>query len=736
MKGGKEEGKIMGPMFPRLHVNDADKGGPRAPPRNKMALYEQHSVPSQRLNRSSSALPLPHQNACLLVPSNPLSQGCGQERNVLSPFFMPRNTPAYSPEKVDCQLSDGIDPNSRLEERSLKHVNSRNLNLLRSAAHCSLLRHPKSKSSHEKKMDDVDDFRVPTFDKSEPALCSNKDTSVMGSVKLTSFNTKSQQKSPNATLNSSIRYSTSYFKHFEQTDVSNMQSRKFGGSEKERQPEESLVIAEHREKSPPSARVEERPIVAKVSNGARDVTEKSRCGGVSSCQESSQNGDLIGPRTMNKVDVVENGDGSQKRQRTTNMVDNGNLENNVKENGSLGEHIAERKDEASEASIDDSISGLEISPDDVVGVIGPKHFWKARRAFMNQQRVFAIQVFELHRLIKVQKSIAASPHLLLEGNPYLSKSPVKAPSKVPLLDCNMNSQQDAVKQKDAKCQKSDQKKELQTENIARAPPPTCGERIDGGSHRQVLESGPCSAVPPSHSTPPDNNPSPWCLHPPANQWLVPVMSPSEGLIYKPYTGSCAPSSGFLAPVYGGCMPLGVPSLAGNFMNTAYGVPASHRPPDTGVLAGASAVATNYFPAYGIPSMNPIVSTSAVEQVSNLACSRPNGHIDQHSMISCNMSHSRSEAISGCFLKFQASKDTELQASSASSPCEKAQTEASDVLPFFPMAPKKENLVCPSRSSGRDSQAQAIKVVPHNARSAIESAARIFQSIQEERLQHD
>ncbi|RRT84525.1 hypothetical protein B296_00000835 [Ensete ventricosum] len=82
MKGGKEEGKIMGPLFPRLHVNDADKGGPRAPPRNKMALYEQHTVPSQRVNRPSSALPLPHQNACLMVPSNPLSQVSSLSRTI------------------------------------------------------------------------------------------------------------------------------------------------------------------------------------------------------------------------------------------------------------------------------------------------------------------------------------------------------------------------------------------------------------------------------------------------------------------------------------------------------------------------------------------------------------------------------------------------------------------------------------------------------------------------------
>lgn len=51
MKRGKDEEKILEPMFPRLHVNDAaDKGGPRAPPRNKMALYEQLSIPSQRFS--------------------------------------------------------------------------------------------------------------------------------------------------------------------------------------------------------------------------------------------------------------------------------------------------------------------------------------------------------------------------------------------------------------------------------------------------------------------------------------------------------------------------------------------------------------------------------------------------------------------------------------------------------------------------------------------------------------
>ncbi|RZR92424.1 hypothetical protein BHM03_00020721 [Ensete ventricosum] len=322
-------------------------------------------------------------------------------------------------------------------------------------------------------------------------------------------------------------------------------------------------------------------------------------------------------------------------------------------------------------------------------------------------------------LKQVHKSIAGSPYLLLEGNPYLCRSPANTPLKIPLLDCK-NSQQDEDAQKDDR-QKSDQ--ERPNENIPRNPTlPTCEERADGGPHSEFL---------PSVSTASDSNPTPWYFHQPENQWLVPVMSPSEGLICKPYPGPSAPTSGFLAPVYGSCTPLGVPSLAGNFMNTVYGVAAFHGSPSLGVPACASAITTNYFPTYGLPTTNPTISTSPVEQVSNLACSRPNGQIDQNCRISCNISRPRSEAISGRLWMFRASKSTELQGSSASRPCEKAQAEARHVLPLFPMAPANENLAS-SQLCGRDSRTRAFKVVPCNVMSPTESAARIFQSIQEER----
>lgn len=72
MKRGKDDEKIMGPMFPRLHVNDTEKGGPRAPPRNKMALYEQLSIPTQRF--STGVLPLNPSNSSSLVPPVSSSQ--------------------------------------------------------------------------------------------------------------------------------------------------------------------------------------------------------------------------------------------------------------------------------------------------------------------------------------------------------------------------------------------------------------------------------------------------------------------------------------------------------------------------------------------------------------------------------------------------------------------------------------------------------------------------------------
>lgn len=59
-------------------------------------------------------------------------------------------------------------------------------------------------------------------------------------------------------------------------------------------------------------------------------------------------------------------------------------ENRGEEGANEGGGSTEKHDEGmSDTSILDSdLSGFNISPDDIVGVIGPKHFWKARRTIV------------------------------------------------------------------------------------------------------------------------------------------------------------------------------------------------------------------------------------------------------------------------------------------------------------------------------------------------------------------
>ncbi|KAI5061482.1 hypothetical protein GOP47_0023987 [Adiantum capillus-veneris] len=57
-----------------------------------------------------------------------------------------------------------------------------------------------------------------------------------------------------------------------------------------------------------------------------------------------------------------------------------------------------------------------IKPKHVIHTIGQQLFWKARRAILRQQEVFANQVFELHKLIEVQKLLAKMPSTLIESH--------------------------------------------------------------------------------------------------------------------------------------------------------------------------------------------------------------------------------------------------------------------------------------------------------------------------------
>ncbi|MBA0643689.1 hypothetical protein Goklo_027954 [Gossypium klotzschianum] len=114
MRGGKDK---MSPMFPRLHVNVTNKG-PKAPPRNKISLYEQLNVPSQRFNLGSlSMLRLPPNN-------NNNSLRFSSRKLRLNDYLMVSTTAVFGiDQNCSCsQQSKGWGSFSKLNLRSLMQL--------------------------------------------------------------------------------------------------------------------------------------------------------------------------------------------------------------------------------------------------------------------------------------------------------------------------------------------------------------------------------------------------------------------------------------------------------------------------------------------------------------------------------------------------------------------------------------------------------------------------------------
>ncbi|KAE8718870.1 UPF0587 [Hibiscus syriacus] len=207
----------------------------------------------------------------------------------------------------------------------------------------------------------------------------------------------------------------------------------------------------------------------------------------------------------------------------------------------------------------------------------------------------------------------------------------------------------------------------------------------------------------------ENKMNPWCFNQMlGQQWLVPVMSPSEGLIYKPY-----PGPGLMGSVCGGYGPYGQTPMIGNFMASAYG---GSTPPHQGhgILPGSAMEQMNQFSAPGSHAPSGQLSGRGVQHQS-----------------SCNMPTSKNNT------EFQASKDTEQERCTERSPGERAEKNGADSTakgrnapPLLPTAQSIQDGA--SRPRETDQRTRVIRVVPRNPRSATESVARIFQSIQRER----
>ncbi|KAG9157312.1 hypothetical protein Leryth_004955 [Lithospermum erythrorhizon] len=631
----KCDGKLMGPLFPRLHVNDTEKGSPRGPPRNKMALYEQLSIPSQRFRTS-------------------IDKGTDKES------MPPART---GQENVhDSHIFFSVQaPESR-------HAAE---NPLKSYAHQDA---PVLQVERQKKLDE-DDFSVPIF------LHSKKDQ----------YDGKYYHSAPTGKLSPSNQVHSQYsMTHQGSSDeIANKQVKNNTGRQNKTSSKDTV---------------------------ASDRQEAFRYSMYSNEEE----------HLLHQQNAYEQRHGSLGNLSGTKMADCRLLK------------------EQRANFIDYAISAEPL----YAGLVYIQRLMLTVKLLLSytcadamtyiyiQQRAFAIQVFELHKLIKVQKLIAESPHLLLEDIGHIAKSVVSSDVKKLPLEYIIKPPSNISKHR-SDFERTNRKRDRSAENVGNASLSSVQKDSQPSEYKRFSSRVPLA---PNAGEPHMGS---WSSYPSqAHQWLIPVMSPTEGLVYKPYSGH-----GFTGPVYGGPgAPCSTPG-SGNFQPPGYGVLASHHqyPGMGGPPYIPPANPHGYFPPYSMPVTNAVSNNHNVDHMDH-----PTMQSLQRQMSGggANFSVQRQDSLrlpsqnSGADFTAMKSNEpiaSEVQISTASSPVEKAQAQSTVLDNTIEGNNPPSHFDIPSITTNGpkgDQQARVIRVVPHNRRSATESVARIFRSIQEERKHLD
>ncbi|PHT45922.1 hypothetical protein CQW23_15080 [Capsicum baccatum] len=763
MKTEKDEERHMDPLFPRLHINDAHKGGPRAPPRNKMALCEQSSRSSQSFTstsaptpRTMSMLPLPPNGGNSIPAASPSLVGCNK-RNY---FSHSASESSHFVEILHPYSSGGMNFTMRRPDvPPVKSLNPQVLCLkgnLRGTSQLNPIQsHSLSYSNSNptaNKFGRENDFCGPS---GKPLYHGNIHKNA------------DKEKVAISSQKPSLKFQSVFEKQFKDTGSTQVKCREYninqaGDIAKCQKREhcvklpaphlstiETTVVREA--PSPGHSKLNIKPFVSRAP--------ENRCGLVGDlnrCSDSNSESDEDS-WIQHKRKAVEDVTYAKHEDATTNRCssrmegpscsflphrDNQQSPKRVKSSSGCPEDQisgppvvggADRSEGISEASSLNSKLVEKMSSDNVIALIGQELFWKARRTIAHQQRIFAIQLFELHRLTKVQKMIARSPDILFKSNFYINQPSIKF-SSLKNLPCDDVLEPPVV----AVGQKISPKPnnfEIPIDNVFLPLP----KDDDKNSIPQQPAQKPNVGTPTSRSFVSDPKLASRCFQPPPGyQWLVPIRSPSEGLVYKPYTGPCPPPGGIIAPVYGSCRSAIPSPTGGEFANVPYSVPTSHKQ-GVGIFPGPAIFDQSCIQPYSMPVIKPSASSSAIEQMNPLSRIKSNEKENSPLMhdvnsvrphqISCNISCQKSAVMSDCDPTFQADRASDMQGSTASSPPERAQKDA---LSLFPITPTAKGSDQPVQDNDTEQRIQVIKVVPHNSKSASESAARIFRSIQEER----
>ncbi|KAL1559125.1 protein EARLY FLOWERING 3-like isoform X1 [Salvia divinorum] len=639
MKGEKNEGKQMVPLFPPgLHISDGDKGGPRAPAKNnknKMTLSEEYTMNSECPELRSGPrppLPMPPFNGYTNFISQASPSDVAGVKRKVRPALASMNECPNLPEWYNYPCSGGVSGPANYPDPS--------------SSKCISVQPPCGFPSC---CTDENDFSVSSFLQPGKILNYSNPQLHVKKEKLDTFSKQSLNNGGNRIYRPS--FTALQHDHLKKTSTGDVDTCRLDFTKAQ----QLCVELKNMHKSKTVA--DDMPALCGVASRKRTcpVDDKDHSSPLAGGCDQQAN------------------------------IDNLSLK--------IGDAV--NREETSDSCTEDT-------SDEVVRVLDQRVFLKARKTMVHQQKMFSLQVFELHRLVTVQRCIARSPQLLHETTFDPNMPSIKFPPISKLLYVSPVDSTPAIAK-----EKVDPPKSNVGMDCGLLPLPTSD--VEKG----IL--APHKPLPTPASIAIDPKLAPWCLPvPTGNQWLVPVRSPLEGLIYKPYPGPCFPTVGFMAPVYGNCPPISLSSVGGP---TYGGIPPPNEQTNGGFCS--TELRQSYLQPYPMPLLS-----SAGAQAAELDKSLSSNFF-MPNQIRCKVSN-QSVVVSECGANLHRSNGSEMQGSTRTETSHPEILEG-DTLLLFPTTPSLQR---------NEQRVQAIKVVPRNGLSASASAARIFQSIQEERRQQE
>ncbi|GAU42227.1 hypothetical protein TSUD_351370 [Trifolium subterraneum] len=379
MKGAIDEGKEISPMFPRLHVKDAEKGGPKAPPRNKMALYEQFSIPSQSFASGGpgpgSLFSLPLRN--ITVPTTSSHLGISQ-----SIKFCSSNASSILSDKTQAYNSRKINLTKLTVSHDLEHM--------KPAKQVTKIQQDNFiNKNYLKKLDGEDAFIVPASVHVKSSCSGNIDNGKDEDDRLTRCN-----------LSCSLKSLNSFRKAMNSREDIELKSAQYGKNQMEEHKDENQIDQKAEEEKPShSLNGFDETTNASLNSSVKDRTSESKKKEHRFMKEETKNISLDSLKTLQ-------GSNGLRHEDHETFVDKINLRDHCMENTAMSdvqkcsgeleigrrslhgkrernkEEETSRNYDALNKSSSECRFGMDINPDDVVGLIGEKQFWKTRRTII------------------------------------------------------------------------------------------------------------------------------------------------------------------------------------------------------------------------------------------------------------------------------------------------------------------------------------------------------------------